>query len=82
MENEKITIQFDLMSPSFTRQLKSYKLKFDSEYVKIMEELKHGTSLLLFQNILTQKEYYKCSGRIYKKLIAHIKKRNKNLKSK
>lgn len=75
-------IQFSLFAPKFAEQITSQNLKFKEETVKEFQEQYEALMILRFSDLLTDKIFNTIQAKLYKKIVAHVKKINKLIYSK
>ena len=71
-----VEINYSLFSDTIAKQLKSKKILFDKEKVKLLQELSFQTMSLSFHELITKEQSTNVMGKIHKRLENHLSEHN------
>ncbi len=79
MENEtkQLKLGFGALLPKISTQLRKQGFKFDKEKVKLFEKCLDSILYLMFNDFLSDKEIDKLFDKLRRKIVAHVKLKNK-----
>ena len=77
---KQLEIRFGILNPSIKMQLKKQKLNFSIEAAKNFEDYRQSLITLHFGGILNDSEYQKALNKLFNKIKAHVKIKNKPVK--
>jgi len=76
-ENKELEIHMGGLAPKFAKQIKDQGYAFDTDVIESFQKNYISLMQLRFADLLTDKIYDHIRGKLFKKIIAHVKIKNK-----